>query len=64
MLVIILIIIGLIKNKKMIIFIAIGVLYIIYTLIFSSNFFKNVEVSDYKKAISAIDSADAIEVKC
>jgi len=65
MLVIIVILIGLIKNKKKLIYIAIGVLYIISTPIFSNNFFKLVEGSgnnDYRKPISAIDSADAIVV--
>ena len=58
----IVILIGLIKNKKKIIYIAIGVLYIISTPIFSNNFFKLVEGSEYRKPISAIDSADAIVV--
>jgi hypothetical protein len=65
MLVIIVILIGLIKNKKKLIYIAIGVLYIISTPIFSNNFFKLVEGSghnDYRKPISAIDSADVIVV--
>ena len=65
MLVIIVILIGLIKNKKKLIYIAIGVLYILSTPIFSNNFFKLVEGSghnDYRKPISAIDSADAIVV--
>ena len=62
MLVIIVILIGLIKNQKMLIYIAIGVLYIISTPIFSNNFFKLVEGSEYRKPISAIDSADAIVV--
>jgi uncharacterized SAM-binding protein YcdF (DUF218 family) len=62
MLVIILILIGLIMNKKKLIYIAIGVLYIISTPIFSNNFFKLVEGSEYRKPISAIDSADAIVV--
>ena len=65
MLVIIVILIGLIKNKKKIIYIAIGVLYILSTSIFSNNFMKLVESSghnDYRKPISAIDSADAIVV--
>lgn len=62
MLVIIFILIGLIKNKKKLIYIAIGVLYIISTPIFSNNFFKLVEGSEYRKPISAIDSADAIVV--
>ena len=62
MLVIIVIIIGLIKDKKMLIYIAIGVLYIISTPLFSNNFFKLVEGSEYRMPISAIDSADAIVV--
>ena len=65
MLVIIVILIGLIKNKKKLIYIGIGVLYIISTPIFSNNFFKLVEGSghnDYRKPISTIDSADAIVV--
>ena len=62
MLVIIVILIGLIKNKKKLIYIAIGVLYIISTPIFSNNIFKLVEGSEYRKPISAINSADAIVV--
>ena len=62
MLVIIVILIGLIKNKKKLIYIAIGVLYIISTPIFSNNLFKLVKGSEYRKPISAIDSADAIVV--
>ena len=62
MLFIIVILIGLIKNKKKLIYIAIGVLYILSTPIFSNNFFKLVEGSEYRKPISAIDSADAIVV--
>jgi uncharacterized SAM-binding protein YcdF (DUF218 family) len=62
MLVIIVILIGLIKNKKKLIYIAIGVLYILSAPIFSNNFFKLVEGSEYRKPISAIDSADAIVV--
>jgi len=62
MLVIIVILIGLIRNKKKLIYIAMGVLYLISTPIFSNNFFKLVEGSEYKKPISAIDSADAIVV--
>ena len=62
MLVIIVILIGLIKNKKMLIYISVGVLYILSTPIFSNNFFKLVEGNEYRKPISAIDSADAIVV--
>ena len=65
MIFIIVILLGLIKNKKKLIYISIGVLYIISTPIFSNNFFKLVEGSghnDYRKPISAIDSADAIVV--
>ncbi len=59
---IIVIFIGLIKNKKKLIYIAIGVLYIISTPIFSNNFFKLVEGSEYRKHIKSIDSADVIVV--
>jgi len=62
MLVIIVILIGLMKNKIKLIYIAIGVLYVLSTPIFSNNFFKLVEGSEYRKPISAIDSADAIVV--
>ncbi len=62
MLVIIVILIGLIKNKKKLIYISIGLLYIISTPIFSNNFFKLVEGSEYRKPISYIDSAEAIVV--
>lgn len=62
MLVITVILIGLIKNKKKLIYLAIGVLYIISTPIFSNNFFKLVEGSEYRKPIRAIDNADAIVV--
>jgi uncharacterized SAM-binding protein YcdF (DUF218 family) len=62
MLVIIVILIGLIRNKKKLVYIAIGLLYILSTPIFSNNFFKLVEGSEYRKPISAIDSADAIVV--
>jgi uncharacterized SAM-binding protein YcdF (DUF218 family) len=62
MLVIIVILIGLIKNKKKLIYIALGVLYIISTPIFSNNFFKLVESSEYRKPISATVSADGIVV--
>ncbi len=62
MLFIFLILIGLIKNKKKLIYIAIGVLYIISTPIFSNNFFKLVEGNEYRKPVSTIDSADAIVV--
>jgi uncharacterized SAM-binding protein YcdF (DUF218 family) len=62
MLFIIVIVIGLIKNMKKLIYIAIGVLYIISTPIFSNNFFKLVEGNEYRKPIRTIDSADAIVV--
>ena len=65
MFVIIVILIGLSKNKKKLIYIAIGVLYILSTPIISNNFFKLVEGSghnDYRKPTSVIDSADAIVV--
>ena len=62
MLFIIVILIGLIKNKKKLIYIAIGVLYILSTPIFSNNFFKLVEGRESRNPISAIDSADAIVV--
>ena len=62
MLVIIVILIGLIKNKKKLIYIAIGVIYILSTPTFSNNLFKLIEGSEYRKPVSAIDSADAIVV--
>jgi uncharacterized SAM-binding protein YcdF (DUF218 family) len=62
MLVIILILIGLIHNKKKLVYLAIGILYIISTPIFSNKLFKIVEGNEYRKTISAIDSADAIIV--
>jgi hypothetical protein len=62
MMMIILILIGLINNKKRLIYIAIGLLHIMSTPIFSNNLFKLVEGSEYRKPISAIDSADAIVV--
>ena len=62
MLFIIVILIGLIKNEKKLIYIAVGILYIISTAIFSNNFFKLVEGNEYRKPISTIDSADAIVV--
>ena len=62
MLVIIVILIGLIRNKKRLIYIAIGILYILSTPMFSNNFFKLVEGNEYRKSIIAIDSANAIVV--
>ena len=62
MMIILIILIGLIKNKKKLIYIAIGVLYILSTPIFSNNFFKLVEGDGYRQPISAIDSAEAIVV--
>lgn len=62
MLLIIVILIALIKNKKNLIYTAIGVLYILSTPIFSKNFFKLVEGGDSRTPISSIDRADAIVV--
>ena len=62
MLVIIVILMGLIKNKKKLIYIAIGVLYIMSNPLFSNNFFRIVEDSEYRKPICSIDAADAIVV--
>jgi uncharacterized SAM-binding protein YcdF (DUF218 family) len=62
MLVIIVILIGLLKNKKKLIYIAICTLYIISTPIFSNSFFRLIEGSEYRKPIKIIDSADAIVV--
>jgi hypothetical protein len=62
MLVIIVVLIGLVRNKKKLVCIAIGVLYILSTPIFSNNFFKLIEGSEYRKPISAIDNAEAIVV--
>jgi uncharacterized SAM-binding protein YcdF (DUF218 family) len=49
-------------NKKNLIYVAIGLLYTLSTPIFSNNFFKLVEGSEYRKPISALVSADAIVV--
>jgi hypothetical protein len=46
----------------MLINVALGLLPILSTPIFSNNFFKLVEGSEYRNPISAIDSADAIVV--
>ena len=62
MLVIILILIGLIKNNKNLIYLTIGILYLISTPIFSNKFFKLVEGSEYRKHINTIDTAYAIVV--
>lgn len=62
MLVIIVLLIGLINNKKKLIYIGIVLLYILSTPIFSNNFFKLVEGNEYRKPISSINSADAIVV--
>ena len=62
MIVIQLIFIGLINNKKKIIYFAIGLLYIMSTPIFSNSFFELVEGSQYRKSIEKIDKADAIVV--
>ncbi len=62
MLFIIVILIGLIKNNKKLIYLAIGVLYLISTPIFSNNFFKQIEGNEYRKPYNKIDSADAIVV--
>ena len=62
MFIIILILIGLFKNKKIIIYIALGVLYIISTPIFTNNFFKIIEGHEFQKPIKNIQSVDAIVV--
>ena len=65
MLFIIVIMIGVLKNKKRLIYLAIGILFIVSKPIFSNHFIQLVEGNghnDYRKPISAIDSADAIVV--
>jgi uncharacterized SAM-binding protein YcdF (DUF218 family) len=62
MLVLILLLLGIIKNKKMLIYLAIGVFYILSTPIFSNYFFRLVEGREYRVPISTIDSAYAIVV--
>ena len=62
MLFIILIFIGLYKNKKMLIYIAISLLYILSTSIFSNNFFKLLEGDGNRVLINKIDSANVIVV--
>jgi hypothetical protein len=49
-------------DKKKLIYLAIGVFYIISTPIFSNSFFEIIEGRDYRKPIKIIDSADAIVV--
>jgi uncharacterized SAM-binding protein YcdF (DUF218 family) len=62
MIVIIVILIGLSKNKKKLIYIAIEILYIISTPIFFNNFLNIIEGSENRKSLSTIESADAIIV--
>ncbi len=62
MLFIIILIIGLIKNNKKMIYWTIGIFYMISTPIFANNFFKIVEGNENRTTIGAIDSADAIVV--
>jgi hypothetical protein len=60
---IMLVIIGFIKNNKNLIYLTIGILYLIsIPIIFSNKFFKLVEGSKYKKNINTIDTVDAILV--
>lgn len=60
--IIIILAIGVIKNKKIIIFCGIVILYLLSIPIFSNNFFKLVEGSEYKRPIASIGNADAIVV--
>ena len=62
MIVIQLICIGIIKNNKKFTYLAIGLLYVMSTPLFSNSFFKLVEGSEYRKPINNIDNADAIVV--
>lgn len=62
MLVLILIMIGLFRNKKKLIYLAIGTLYILSTPIFSNTFFALVERNEYRKPLTTLASADAIVV--
>jgi uncharacterized SAM-binding protein YcdF (DUF218 family) len=61
-LVILSILIAVFMDKKKLIYLAIGVFYIISTPIFSNSFFEIIEGRDYRKPIKIIDSADAIVV--
>ena len=62
MMLIIVIFYALIRKNKKLIYITIGIFYIISTPIFSNNFFKIVEGSEYRKHMVDLDSADAIIV--
>jgi len=62
MLFILILIIGLIRKKKSIIYAALGSLYVLSSPIFSENFFKLVEGIEYRKPISPLEQADAIVV--
>lgn len=59
---ILILIIGLIRKKKSIVYTAIGFIYVASTPIFSGNFFKLVEGIEYRKPISTLEQADAIVV--
>ena len=62
MIVIQLIFIGIIKNNNKFIYLAIGLLYILSTPIFSNSFFFLVEGSEHRVTIDNIDKADVIVV--
>lgn len=56
------IVIGLIKNKKILIYTGLVILYILSINIFSSNFFKFIEGSEKRVLINEIEKVDAIVV--
>ena len=60
MVVILLIVVGIYKKRKSLIYLAIALLYIPFTPIFSNAFFKLVEGDQHRKSIANIDQADAI----
>ena len=62
MIVILLIIIGLIKNSKKLIYFSVILLYILSTPLFSNYLMRKIEGNDYRKPISSIKNADAIVV--
>ena len=62
MVVILLIVIGLCKKRHSLIYLAITLLYIISTPIFSNTLFKLIEYNQYRKYLGHVEQADAVVV--